>query len=562
MSVYDSTALYKTLVELAIIDKKALDAALVEAKANKIPLDELLVDRELISAKDVGQVVADVLGVPFVKLSEHHIDDAILSIIPEIVATKQHMIAFKKDKRGLHVACVDPSNLGEKEFLKKKTGLPVIFYYAPPRDITQTLSLYEKNVTQVFADIIKESVDKAKVAHGELAEPPIIKIVDTMLNYGYQNNASDIHIEPTEAESLVRFRIDGILHDVVKLPSELHDAIVTRVKVMSKLRTDEHASSQDGKLQAVIFGEHLDVRVSIVPITNGEKIVLRLLSEKSRGFGLTDLGFGLMDLKKVEEAFTKPYGMLLSTGPTGCGKTTTMYAVLKILNKRDVNIMTIEDPVEYEIAGVNQIQVNAKTNLTFAKGLRSIVRQDPNIILVGEIRDAETAGIAVNSAMTGHLVLSTLHTNDAATAIPRLFDMGVEPFLVASSVNVIIAQRLVRTICMKCRVSEEVTKKAVATLLQVPETVVSNVYKEDTCRVYKGKGCPVCHDTGYVGRVGLFEVMEITDAVRGAITSKKDANTIKTIAVGEGMTTMMMEGIKKVKDGVTTLEEVMRVARE
>jgi type II secretory ATPase GspE/PulE/Tfp pilus assembly ATPase PilB-like protein len=306
----------------------------------------------------------------------------------------------------------------------------------------------------------------------------------------------------------------------------------------------------------------LDVRVSIVPITNGEKIVLRLLSEKSRSFGLSDLGLGEQDLTKVETAFKKPYGMLLSTGPTGCGKTTTMYAVLKLLNKRDVNIMTIEDPVEYEIGGVNQIQVNTKTNLTFAKGLRSIVRQDPNIILVGEVRDAETAGIAVNSAMTGHLVLSTLHTNDAATAIPRLLDMGVEPFLVASSVNVIIAQRLVRTICMKCRVSEEVSKKAIATLLQVPEDMISSVYKEDSCRTYKGKGCPVCHDTGYVGRVGLFEVMEITDPIREAITGKKDAAVIKDIAVKEGMSTMMMEGIKKVKEGVTTLEEVIRVVRE
>ena len=353
-----------------------------------------------------------------------------------------------------------------------------------------------------------------------------------------------------------------MLHDVVKLPLELHGSIVTRVKVMSKLRTDEHASSQDGKLQITVSGDQLDIRVSIVPITNGEKIVMRLLSEKSRQFGLSDLGFGEMDLAKIERAYKKPYGMLLSTGPTGCGKTTTMYAVLKLLNKRDVNIMTIEDPVEYEIAGVNQIQVNEKSNLTFAKGLRSIVRQDPNIILVGEIRDEETAGIAVNSAMTGHLVLSTLHTNDAATSIPRLMDMGVEPFLVASSINVIVAQRLVRTICMKCRASEEVPKTTIASLIQIPDTIVSVVYKEDSCRMYKGKGCPVCHDTGYIGRIGLFEVMEITDAVRTAITERKDAATIKAIAVKEGMSTMMMEGLGKVKEGVTTLEEVLRVTKE
>ena len=561
MQVYDTTALYKTLVELSVINKNDLNAVFEEAKSSKTPLDQLLIDRELMSAKDVGSVVADTLQVPFIHLSEEHIDEDILSVIPEIVAAKQLMIAFRKDNKGLHVACADPTNLEMKEFLKKKTGLSVIFYYASERDVKQALSLYAKNVTQVFAEIIKESVDKAKIQKSE-SDPPIIKIVDTIVSYAYQNNASDVHIEPTETESLVRFRIDGMLHDVVKLPLELHGSIVTRVKVMSKLRTDEHASSQDGKLQITVSGDQLDIRVSIVPITNGEKIVMRLLSEKSRQFGLSDLGFGEMDLAKIERAYKKPYGMLLSTGPTGCGKTTTMYAVLKLLNKRDVNIMTIEDPVEYEIAGVNQIQVNEKSNLTFAKGLRSIVRQDPNIILVGEIRDEETAGIAVNSAMTGHLVLSTLHTNDAATSIPRLMDMGVEPFLVASSINVIVAQRLVRTICMKCRASEEVPKTTIASLLQIPDTIVSVVYKEDSCRMYKGKGCPVCHDTGYIGRIGLFEVMEITDAVRTAITERKDAATIKAIAVKEGMSTMMMEGLGKVKEGVTTLEEVLRVAKE
>ena len=561
MQVYDTTALYKTLVELSVINKNDLNAVFEEAKSSKTPLDQLLIDRELMSAKDVGSVVADTLQVPFIHLSEEHIDEDILSVIPEIVAAKQLMIAFRKDNKGLHVACADPTNLEMKEFLKKKTGLSVIFYYASERDVKQALSLYAKNVTQVFAEIIKESVDKAKIQKSE-SDPPIIKIVDTIVSYAYQNNASDVHIEPTETESLVRFRIDGMLHDVVKLPLELHGSIVTRVKVMSKLRTDEHASSQDGKLQITVSGDQLDIRVSIVPITNGEKIVMRLLSEKSRQFGLSDLGFGEMDLAKIERAYKKPYGMLLSTGPTGCGKTTTMYAVLKLLNKRDVNIMTIEDPVEYEIAGVNQIQVNEKSNLTFAKGLRSIVRQDPNIILVGEIRDEETAGIAVNSAMTGHLVLSTLHTNDAATSIPRLMDMGVEPFLVASSINVIVAQRLVRTICMKCRASEEVPKTTIASLLQIPDTIVSVVYKEDSCRMYKGKGCPVCHDTGYIGRIGLFEVMEITDAVRTAITERKDAATIKAIAVKEGMSTMMMEGLGKVKEGVTTLEEVLRVTKE
>jgi len=561
MAIYDTAALVKTLQDLQVIDEHALSACVAEAKKTNRPLDDVLVDKALISEKDMGGVIADVLGVPFVLLKEQHIDDAVRDIIPEVVATKQRMIAFKQDKRGLHVASSDPTNLEMKEFLKKKTGMVVIVYYASDKDIRQALTMYAQNVKDVFSDIINESVTKAHTSKGE-SDPPIIKIVNTIMQYAYQNHASDVHIEPLEDESLVRFRIDGMLHDIVSLPSELHGSLVTRVKVMSKLRTDEHASSQDGKLQVTIGGETVDVRVSIVPLTNGEKIVMRLLSENSRSFGLPDLGFDPQSLEKVQRALNKPYGMILSTGPTGSGKTTTMYAVLKILNKRDVNIMTIEDPVEYEIAGVNQIQVNVKTNLTFAKGLRSIVRQDPNIILVGEIRDAETAGIAVNSAMTGHLVLSTLHTNDAATAIPRLIDMEVEPFLVASSINIIIAQRLVRTICMKCRVSEEVTKKAIATLLQLEASTLDAVFPEDRCRTYKGKGCPLCHNTGYVGRVGLYEVMELTDAIREAITNKRDAAVIKEIAVKEGMRTMMMEGIQKVKEGLTTLEEVMRVARE
>lgn len=312
--------------------------------------------------------------------------------------------------------------------------------------------------------------------------------------------------------------------------------------------------------------DKLDIRVSIVPITEGEKVVMRLLSERSRQFSLEDLGLEADDLSKVGKAIEKPHGMILAVGPTGCGKTTTLYALLKILNKREINIMTIEDPVEYDIEGVNQIQVNPKTELTFAKGLRSIVRQDPDIILVGEVRDNETAGIAINSAMTGHLVLSTLHTNDAATSFVRLMDMGIEPFLIASTINVIAAQRLVRKICSKCRVSVEVPTSQPQSSSHLgglsPELIKKHFGEKDTVRIYHGKGCPVCHQTGYSGRVGVFEVLEVDDEIQRAITSRADSNIIQNIAIKSGMTTMLEDGLRKVQRGITTIEEVMRVTKE
>lgn len=331
--------------------------------------------------------------------------------------------------------------------------------------------------------------------------------------------------------------------------------------MLSKLRTDEHQKAQDGKLVTKIEEDNLDLRVSIVPITNGEKVVMRLLSEKSRQFSLEDLGFSETDLVKVTTAYKKPHGMILSTGPTGSGKTTSLYAILKLLNKREVNIATIEDPVEYDMDGINQIQVNEKTELTFAKGLRSIVRQDPDIILVGEIRDEETAGIAINSAMTGHLVLSTLHTNDAATSIPRLTDMNIEPFLISSTVNIIIAQRLVRKICQNCRVSYESPVKDLTKNLS-DASVAKHFKGEEKARLYKGQGCPTCQHTGYTGRIGVFEILEITDEIRKAIVDKKPANIIHDLAIKSGMTTMLDDGLEKTKKGLTTIEEVVRVTKE
>ncbi len=560
MATFTDDILFQALKELNVIPEQKLTQAFESSKSQHISLNTVLIDQDLISDDNLGRTIADLFSLPFIRLAETSIPQDILQIIPEVIAKKQQIIAFKKDTHGLHVAMSNPNNIQIIEFIQKKTGLPLILYFATERDITNTLFLYRKDITKTFEEIIEGYVHQAANA-GKHVDPPIIKMVDTILSYAYQNKASDIHVEPLKAKSLIRFRIDGILHDIVTLPVELHRPVVTRVKVLANLRTDEHLVSQDGKLQFSVDNESVDVRVSVVPITEGEKIVMRLLSEHARQFSLADLGLATRDLERVKKAYEKPYGMILTTGPTGSGKTTSIYAVLKLLNKRDVNIMTIEDPVEYDIEGINQIQVNSKTNLTFAEGLRSIVRQDPDIILVGEIRDEETADIAINSAMTGHLVLSTLHTNDSATSFPRLLDMKVEPFLIASTVNVIIAQRLVRKIHNNCRVSTETPTEQL--LKYCDAALVKKIFgPEKTIRLYHGKGCSLDHGTGYEGRVGIFEVLVVNDDIRQAITQQKDATTIRKIAIKNGMTLMIEDGLEKAKEGLTTIEEVMRVTKE
>ncbi len=396
-------------------------------------------------------------------------------------------------------------------------------------------------------------------------------IVDLLLKYGNQNKASDIHLEPYANKVVVRFRIDGVMHKVLELPKDLHEIILARIKVLAKIRTDEHRAAQDGKLRFSAEDEVVDVRVSIVPIIEGENAVMRLLSAKNRRFSLADLGFSAQNLKKVERAIKKPHGMILVTGPTGSGKSTTLYAIMKILNKPSIHISTIEDPVEYDIEGISQIQVNEKTNLTFAKGLRAIVRQDPDIIMVGEIRDTETAGIAVNSALTGHLVLSTLHTNDAASTLPRLIDMKVEPFLTASTVNVIVAQRLIRKICEKCRVSYEINMKTPEQenmiiekniVEELPEEIKKKFFNKDKIILYRGTGCKVCGQTGYTSRVGIFEVLEMSAEIRDLVNKKSDSDEILKKSKEQDMKTMLEDGLEKVLNGVTTLEEVARVTKE
>jgi type IV pilus assembly protein PilB len=561
MTIYNNQDLYDILKELEFISQDQLDDSLKVAQTNEEALGDVLLDKNLMDEEELGKLIADLLSIPFIRLTDIRISPEVLNIVPELVAKKQRVISFKKDDRGLHIATTDPGNLEIFDFLKKKEGVPLIIYFTTSREINKSINLYRKDIVKAFEQVIKENIEQAKSKNDKEVDPPVIKIVETVISYAYESNASDIHLEPEEEFSLVRFRIDGVLHDILRIPTDIYTRVVTRIKVLSKLRIDEHQTPQDGKISFELEDQALDVRISIVPTQKGEKIVMRLLSEHARKITLSSLGFSDDDLQKVKAAYSKPYGMILSTGPTGSGKTTTMYAILKLLNKRDVNIMTIEDPIEYKLEGINQIQVNVKANLTFAAGLRSILRQDPNIILVGEIRDEETAGIAVNSALTGHLVLSTLHTNDAATAIPRLFDMGIEPFLIASTVNVIIAQRLLRRIHSVCRVSNDVKREELRHYFD-ESTITKTFGDAESIRLYKGKGCSICHDTGYADRLGIYEVLIVDDEIRESIVNKSDMVQVKDLAVKKGMRTMIQDGLEKVKKGETTIEEVMRVTKE
>ncbi len=390
-------------------------------------------------------------------------------------------------------------------------------------------------------------------------ELSIIDLVDGLVEYAQNARASDIHIEPEERRVRVRLRIDGVLHDSFVLPKEIHSEIITRIKVLSGLRTDEHQAAQDGRFR-LSFKKigNIDVRVSIAPTYYGEDAVLRILAEKGEKMTFDLLGFIPKDRKKIDEALKKPFGMILATGPTGSGKTTSLYSFIKILNTPEISIITIEDPIEYSIQGIDQIQVNPRTGLTFADGLRSILRQDPNVIMVGEIRDEETARIAVNAALTGHLLLSTLHTNDAPTTLPRLLDMKIEPFLIASTINIALGQRLVRQICTDCKTKRPVTLEDMQSLSEALPKASLARYTE----FYYGVGCAKCNDTGYRGRIGIYEVLQMDDDIRAAVIRKASAAEIRDIAVKNGMTTMIEDGLQKAMAGITTIEEILRVIHE
>ncbi len=422
----------------------------------------------------------------------------------------------------------------------------------------------EKKTEPEFSALLSQSLAQTRTLRlirglEELEKSSTVtELVNLLIRKAFESEASDIHIDPQPDSVIIRFRIDGLLHDIIKLKKELQPLIITRIKVLAGLRTDEHFMAQDGRFRVQENSTDIDLRVSIVPTHHEENVVLRLLVGAARALGLGELGLSGDDLKKLHRYIRKPYGMILATGPTGSGKTTTLYSIIRLLNSREVSIVTIEDPIEYAVSGITQIQINPQTNLTFASGLRAIVRQDPNIIMVGEIRDQETAGIAVNAALTGHLLLSTLHTNDAATTLPRLLDMGVQPFLIASTVNVAIGQRLVRRLCELCRVKYTISTEERVSLAAV---ISENLLKQQK-EFWRAEGCRECNDTGYTKRVGIYEVLEVTEAIRKLIMRQANANEIRTAARTEGMTTMLEDGFNKAVTGLTSLTEILRVIHD
>ena len=568
MASFEET-LAQTLLDQKLLTPQTLESIRHRAEAEKMSFDEALFASDQIPHDVLGPLLAQQFGVPFVQLKDKNISDALLPIVPYRLASYQNLIPFEQTDHQLHVAFANPRNVELINFLENKTGLKIIPYFATKADIQKALKVYNRDINQKFAKLL--GVKAEADPNGGVAIPQdASKIVDTIILFGFQNNASDIHIEPHKDFVVVRYRVDGILSTIVELPIGVAELITSRLKVLAKLRTDEHRAAQDGRFKIELENNEITLRVSIVPVYDGEKIVMRILSSTSQGLTLESLGYSNRNLEVIHNNMLKTYGILLVTGPTGSGKTTTLYTILKMLNSPEVNISTIEDPIEYRLEGINQIQVNTKTNLTFANGLRALLRQDPDIVMIGEIRDEETAGIAINAALTGHLVLATLHTNDAASTLPRMLEMGVASFLLSATAKMVVAQRLVRRICDHCKTSytipreqlDRFTKKF--NLKDDLVKLVSELKKgevPETLTLYKGQGCDICHGSGFKGRVGIAEVMEVSDALQKAILDNKVPKELEAIAKQEGMSTIFMDGMQKVLDGVTTLEEVLRVMR-
>jgi len=582
------------LLDAGLVKKKQLkEAEIIASKLGK-KLSDVLLTQKIVGEEELIKLKAYILGIPFVNLTKEVVSQDILKIIPEPIARKHNIVAFRKNDLDLEVAMTDPEDIQTIEFIHKKSNLNILPRLTNSESIKAILKQYEKSMEEELGGLIKsegEQKDKGKTSSfdgkiiaatdkdedsGEDLEKaaedlPVIKIVDTILKYAIDQGASDIHIEPTEKDVIVRYRIDGILHNAMVLPKKLQLGVVARIKVLSNLKLDEHRLPQDGRFKIETEDYKISFRVSLLPVYDGEKIVMRLLKEGSSKKTLEDLGIRGTALEVVKRALKKPVGMFLVTGPTGSGKTTTLYTAMEILNTEEVNISTVEDPIEYRMPRVNQTQIRANIGMTFAAGLRALLRQDPNIIMVGEIRDGETASLAVNAALTGHLVLSTLHTNSAAGALPRLIDMGVEPFLISSTANAILAQRLVRKLCdekIEYTLSDDQIKslsrqfdldKILKSLIK--EKVVNAKSTWKTLKFYKAKSTKD-NPSGYKGRLGIYEVLEISEKIREAIIKRASQDEINKIAQEEGMLSMLEDGFSKAVKGETTIEEVLRVTKE
>ncbi len=583
---FNSADLKRALVSKKIVTTANWDELLAEAKEKKLDLEDLLVDKKIVEEEKLTSLAAGFYDVQYADLRKlGELKKDILLLVPEPIARRHKVIAFGREGKKLNLGMGDPDDLQTRDAIKKKTDLEVIPFLISKSSLEHGLKQYHTSLEAEFAKIVskqeKEDItDKdtaASVADKlkEMAEEiPVVRVVDTLLEYAIFEKASDIHIEPEEKQVIVRYRIDGVLHDVMTLPKVIQPALIARIKVISNLKIDEHRLPQDGRFKVQKDSYNISFRVSTIPVFDGEKVVMRLLDESARAMTLEELGFIHRNFEFITRNVKKPHGALLVTGPTGSGKSTTLYSILSLLNTKNVNISTIEDPIEYRLEGVNQMQVNPKIGLTFAMGLRALLRQDPNIIMIGEIRDSETAEEAVHAALTGHIVLSTIHTNNAAGALPRLLDIGVEPYLIASTVNAVIGQRLTRRICQDCKeeykidkVYEDDLKKEynIEHLLKVmrDEKFIEEKVKSLTeLTFFKGKGCDKCGHSGYRGRRGIYEVMEVSVPIQDLIMKHAPTNQIQEKAIEEGMILMWQDGFIKCMQGQTTIEEVVRVSKE
>jgi len=563
----EDKSLGNILLEHTSLTEAQLEEGLIVQREKSIKLGEALVQLKFIRAEDILKAISIQLGIPYLShLKTDEIPVEIVQRVPINFAKRNELIPMKKDGDEIEVAIADPINIHALDDLRILLGSPIRPIIASSVHITDAINdIYNRNTETnraVMEDLTEENLDT--IAQ-ELEEPqdlldasdeaPIIRLVNSLLFRAVKAKASDIHVEPFEKDLVVRFRIDGVLYDIMHPPKKVQNSVISRIKIMANLNIAEKRLPQDGRIRIKIAGKDIDIRVSTLPTSFGESVVMRLLDKSKVLLSMDTIGIVGENFKKVTELINKSHGIVLVTGPTGSGKTTTLYSMLSSINSSDLKIITVEDPVEYQLPGINQIQVNSNIDLTFAAGLRSILRQDPDVVMVGEIRDRETAEIAIQASLTGHLVISTLHTNDSASSVTRLIDMGVEPFLVASSVIAIMAQRLVRTVCKQCGTQYSPSQDEIT-------QIGLNLKEMEGKLVYKAKGCPACMDTGYAGRTGIHEILPVDDEIRGMIMKNVESGRIKRRAMEKGMRTLREDGAQKVLDGETTIEEVLRVTQE
>ena len=544
----------KILIDTGLITEEQLKEAISSCQDHK-SLSAALVDCGFVSEVDIAHALAGQMHLPFIDMSNFQVDQNACSTISEEIAIRYMVLPVKFEEDKLVVAMADPANVFAIDDLRIVTGHEIKPVVVVESDLLIAIKQYCRvdGVVEAYVEsaVLEEKQDiKAFVKEGESQEAPIVKLVQSIIIQSVNDRASDVHVEPEEDDFRVRFRIDGVLHETMRLPKRFQGAMLSRLKIMASMDIAEHRKPQDGRFSLTVQKKPIDFRVACLPTVYGEKIVLRLLRRESTLMRLKDLGFLPKTLKRFESSFTKPYGAILVTGPTGSGKSTTLYATLNVLNSNEKNIITVEDPVEYRLDGLNQVQINPRAGLTFASGLRSILRHDPDIIMVGEIRDHETALIAIESALTGHLVLSTLHTNDAPSAITRLTEMGIEPFLISSAVDCVLAQRLARKLCPKCKEAYEPSP-------EIRKEFGLPLDKDIT--LYRAKGCNKCNNTGYRGRIGLYEHMIVSEDIERLTIERASTEEIKKVAISEGMITLQEDGLEKVIKGMTSLEEIMRV---